>query len=86
MKISQSRTLPMITNCSNGTQIHFSMTTKYVSNLQFMSLINIPIKVNKWYISEAIYFLGNACTERYKTKTNHDEIVLNFHAKIIIPT
>lgn len=51
-----------------------------------MSLINIPTKANKWYISEATYFLENACAERYKTKTNHDEIVLNFHEKIITPT
>lgn len=51
-----------------------------------MLLINIPSQVDKWYVSEGIYFLENACKESYKTRTTHDQIVSNFYIKIIIPT
>ena len=53
--IFQARVLTMITNCSNGIQIYF-IVTWFVLNLQLISLITIPAKIQQDIMSEAIYF------------------------------
>ena len=73
----------MITNCSNGIQIYF-IVTWFVLNLQLISLITIPAKIQQDIMSEAIFFLENICSKIYKMKRINDEIIFNFICKIVI--